>query len=52
MRQDVNHSEVFAQQDSLGEDFVLIFEAIVDAFRLSAVSSGCRRDAIHYAGWR
>jgi hypothetical protein len=33
MRQDVNHREVFARQDSLGEDFALIFDALADAFR-------------------
>ena len=53
MRQDVNHREVFAKPDSLGEDFALIFEAIADAFRgLAPVSAECRCDAIHYAGWR
>ena len=52
MRQDVNHREVFAQQESLGEDFALIFEAIVDAFRLSAGSTGSHHASIHYAGWR
>ena len=52
MRQDVNHREVFAGRESLGEDFALIFEAIVDAFRLSGHSPSCRRDPIHYAGFR
>jgi hypothetical protein len=52
MRQDVNHREVFARQESLGEDFALIFEAIVDAFRLSADSPASRGASIHYASWR
>lgn len=53
MRQDVNHREVFAKPESLGEDFALIFEAIADAFRgLSPASTECRREAIHFAGWR
>lgn len=52
MRRDVNHSEVIAKPETLGDDFALILEAIVDAFRLSDGSSGCHRPSVHYAGWR
>jgi hypothetical protein len=54
MRQDVKHQEVFARPESLGEDFVLIFEAFADAFRGSASTArqDCRCPTIHYAGWR
>jgi len=54
MRQDVNHNEVFARPESLGEDFALIFEAFADAFRgmAPAVSCDCRSPRIHYAGLR
>jgi hypothetical protein len=44
-----------AGQDSLASDFVLIGQAIADAFRgLSAGSpvEGCSCEKIHYAGWR
>jgi hypothetical protein len=33
MRHDVNHREVFARPESLGDDFALIFDAVADAFR-------------------
>lgn len=39
MRQDVNHREVFARPESLGEDFALIFDAFADAFRGMASAS-------------
>ena len=54
MRQDVNHGLVFAGQESLGEDFALIFEAFADAFRGlgSAVPQGCQCPKARFAGWR
>ena len=54
MRQDVNHNEVFAGQESLGEDFALIFEAFADAFRgLGSVApQASHSPRAHYAGWR
>jgi hypothetical protein len=54
MRQDLNHNEVFARQESLGEDFALIFEAFADAFRSLAPGSQstCNCPTIHFAGWR
>ena len=52
MKQDVKHHEVFARPETVGEDFALIFEAIVDAFRLSDGSYDGSRASIHYAGWR
>ena len=39
MRQDVNHSEVFARPETLGEDFALILDAFADAFRGMASAS-------------
>jgi hypothetical protein len=44
-----------ADQDSLASDFLLIGQAIADAFRgLSAGSpvENCSCTKIHYAGWR
>jgi hypothetical protein len=48
MRQDINHREVFAQPDTLGDDFALLFEAVVDAFR--GMSS--RRIHTHWSCFR
>ncbi|MCL6740530.1 hypothetical protein LZ518_05215 [Sphingomonas sp. RB56-2] len=39
MRQDVNHSEVFARPETVGDDLALIVDAIVDAFRGMASAS-------------
>jgi hypothetical protein len=54
MHQYVNHREVFAGQESLGEDFALIFEAFADTFRglasLSPPQCNCTKP--HFAGWR
>ena len=54
MRRDVNHREVFAGQESLGEDFALIFEAFADTFRgLASLSPPqCQCPKATYAGWR
>jgi hypothetical protein len=54
MRQHVNHREVFARPESLGEDFALILEAFADAFRGLAPDSppACNCPTIHFAGWR
>jgi hypothetical protein len=54
MKQDVKHHEVFARQETLGDDFALILEAFADAFRgLSPASTqACSCPIIHYAGWR
>jgi len=43
MRQDVNHREVFARPETLGDDFTLIFSAIADAFR--GMASGSRLES-------
>jgi hypothetical protein len=54
MRQDINHREVFARPESLGDDFALIFEAFADTFRgLASLSPAqCNCPKIHFAGWR
>ena len=39
MRLEHNHKEVFARQETLGEDFALIFDAVADAFRGLSSSS-------------
>ena len=43
-----------AGQDSLASDFVLIGQAVADAFRGLSARSECGGCAakIHYAGWR
>ena len=43
-----------ADQESLASDFVLIGQAIADAFRGMSAGSrlNCRCTKIHYAGWR
>ena len=33
MRQDINHREFYAKPDLVGDDFALLLEAVVDAFR-------------------
>ena len=54
MRQQPDHSEVFARPESLGEDFALIFEAFADAFRALSPTSrpACYCPTLHFAGWR
>ena len=54
MKQAASSREVFARQDSLGEDFALLFEAFADAFRgLPVVApANCSCIPVHYAGWR
>jgi len=39
MRQDINHRDVFARRETLGDDFALILEAVLDAFRGMASAS-------------
>jgi len=39
MRQDINHREVFAKPDTLGDDFAMIAEAFAAAFRGMASAS-------------
>lgn len=39
MRQDINHRVIFNKPDTLGDDFALLFEAVVDAFRGMASAS-------------
>jgi hypothetical protein len=33
MRQDIYHRVAYANPDTLGDDFALLFEAVTDAFR-------------------
>jgi hypothetical protein len=55
MNRDPLHSHGVADQESLLGDFVLIGQAIADAFRGMSAGSPpgcCCRTTIHYAAWR
>ena len=43
MRQDIDHRAIFTKPDTLTDDFGLLFEAIVDAFR--GMSSASRLES-------
>ena len=55
MKHELLQRSSVADQESLASDFILIGQAIADAFRgLSAgsPSESCSCTKIHYAGWR